>query len=424
MITISQCMIVKNEEKNIRRALGWAKDIVCEQIVVDTGSIDDTIGIAQEMGAKVYRFTWNNDFAAAKNYAIEQATGEWIAFLDADEYLIKEDADKLPDILERINGKSMDIVRTNLLNINQKGDVFGVFEQDRFFRNDKDIKYEGKIHEELVSSTGRQLCVMNMQDTIRIFHTGYAWTQELRKTKSIRNEKMIKELLKETDDSWVLKTYADALLVGENLEGAKEYIVKALEKNDGLLDRNGILDAYQMMLSILLDLAIKEKKFDYDEFERYYEKAKKIDEFFPDFDMIYGFWEFERKNWEECIKYLERAISLAEKQMELIKHSRIYAKIGKIYSQLAICYGKLNQIRKSIYYASLTLQARPYEENILCQLITLFIDYDGAKEEDVVEYLKKIYDFRSQKNILFISKMALTVEKRKLCELVLEYAKL
>lgn len=424
MITISQCMIVKNEEQNIRRALEWAKDIVCEQIVVDTGSIDDTIGIAQEMGAKVYRFTWNNDFAAAKNYAIEQATGEWIAFLDADEYLIKEDADKLPDILERINGKSMDIVRTNWLNINQKGDVFGVFEQDRFFRNDKDIKYEGKIHEALVSSTGRQLCVMNMQDTIRIFHTGYAWTQELRKTKSIRNEKMIKELLKETDDSWVLKTYADALLVGENLEGAKEYIVKALEKNDGLLDRNGILDAYQMMLSILLDLAIKEKKFDYDEFERYYEKAKKIDEFFPDFDMIYGFWEFERKNWEECIKYLERAISLAEKQMELIKHSRIYAKIGKIYSQLAICYGKLNQIRKSIYYASLTLQARPYEENILCQLITLFIDYDGAKEEDVVEYLKKIYDFRSQKNILFISKMALTVEKRKLCELVLEYAKL
>lgn len=56
MITISQCMIVKNEEQNIRRALEWAKDIVCEQIVVDTGSIDDTIGIAQEMGAKVYRF--------------------------------------------------------------------------------------------------------------------------------------------------------------------------------------------------------------------------------------------------------------------------------------------------------------------------------------------------------------------------------
>ena len=59
MITISQCMIVKNEEQNIRRALEWAKDIVCEQIVVDTGSIDDTIGIAQEMGAKVYRFIMN-----------------------------------------------------------------------------------------------------------------------------------------------------------------------------------------------------------------------------------------------------------------------------------------------------------------------------------------------------------------------------
>ena len=48
---ISQCMIVKNEEKNIRRALSWGKDIMCEQIVVDTGSSDRTVEIAREMDA-------------------------------------------------------------------------------------------------------------------------------------------------------------------------------------------------------------------------------------------------------------------------------------------------------------------------------------------------------------------------------------
>ena len=84
-VRLSQCMIVKNEEKNIERALSWGKDIVYEQIVVDTGSTDRTVELARAMGAKVYDFEWIDDFAAAKNYAISKASGEWIAFLDADE---------------------------------------------------------------------------------------------------------------------------------------------------------------------------------------------------------------------------------------------------------------------------------------------------------------------------------------------------
>ena len=90
-------MIVKNEEKNIRRALSWGKDIMCEQIVVDTGSSDRTVEIAREMGAKIFFFPWINDFAAAKNFAIDQAKGDWIAFLDADESFTPEDTKKIPE---------------------------------------------------------------------------------------------------------------------------------------------------------------------------------------------------------------------------------------------------------------------------------------------------------------------------------------
>ena len=75
-VRLSQCMIVKNEEKNIRQALSWAKEIAFEQIVVDTGSTDRTAKIAEELGASVYHFRWIDDFAAAKNYAISQAKGE------------------------------------------------------------------------------------------------------------------------------------------------------------------------------------------------------------------------------------------------------------------------------------------------------------------------------------------------------------
>ena len=86
-IRLSQCMIVKNEEKNIERALSWGKSFMWEQIVVDTGSTDRTVEIARRLGAKVYHFEWIDDFAAAKNYAVSQAQGDWIVFLDADEYL-------------------------------------------------------------------------------------------------------------------------------------------------------------------------------------------------------------------------------------------------------------------------------------------------------------------------------------------------
>ena len=153
-IRLSQCMIVKNEEKNIRRALSWGKGIVCEQIVVDTGSTDRTVEIAEEMGAKVYHFQWCNDFSAAKNYAIEQASGNWIAFLDADEYFDEESASKLLKTIATAEemtsaGTMIHVVRTGLANINQAGKVGVIVIHDRIFRNMSSLRYVNKIHERI-----------------------------------------------------------------------------------------------------------------------------------------------------------------------------------------------------------------------------------------------------------------------------------
>ena len=88
---ISQCMIVKNEEANIEKALSWGRGILWEQIVVDTGSTDRTVELAEAMGAKIYHFDWIDDFAAAKNFAISKAEGDWVALLDADETFVPGD---------------------------------------------------------------------------------------------------------------------------------------------------------------------------------------------------------------------------------------------------------------------------------------------------------------------------------------------
>jgi tetratricopeptide (TPR) repeat protein len=87
---ISLCMIVKDEEALLPRCLSSIQGIVDEIIVVDTGSTDRTVAIAQDFGASVYHHPWQDDFAAARNESLCYAHGDWILVLDADETLISD----------------------------------------------------------------------------------------------------------------------------------------------------------------------------------------------------------------------------------------------------------------------------------------------------------------------------------------------
>ena len=89
MITISLCMIVKNEEDVLGRCLEGVKDIVDEIIIVDTGSCDTTKEIASKYTEKLYEFPWIGDFSAARNYSFSKATMEYIMWLDADDELLQ-----------------------------------------------------------------------------------------------------------------------------------------------------------------------------------------------------------------------------------------------------------------------------------------------------------------------------------------------
>ena len=100
-IRLSACTITKNEALNIKRSIDSYKEFVDEIIVVDTGSVDDTVEIAKNAGAKVFNFEWNNDFSAAKNFAIDNCTGDWIIFLDADEWF---DKDRIRTVNARTRG--------------------------------------------------------------------------------------------------------------------------------------------------------------------------------------------------------------------------------------------------------------------------------------------------------------------------------
>ena len=199
-IRISQCMIVKNEEKNIERALSWGKEIMWEQIVVDTGSTDRTVEIAEALGARVCTFPWINDFATAKNFAIEQCSGQWIALLDADEYMAAEDLDKLVNIIEDLDSRGLDGLSTGWQQLNDEEEIFSSGTQVRFFRNLPDIRYRRRIHEQLESTEGRELRLGDAVKELSIFHTGYQGKNFEEKKQNGRTRKLILEELTENPE--------------------------------------------------------------------------------------------------------------------------------------------------------------------------------------------------------------------------------
>lgn len=94
MITISLCMIVKNEEAVLARCLDSIVDLMDEIIIVDTGSTDRTKEIARKYTSKIYDFEWNGSFADARNYSFSKATADYIYCADADEVLDDENHDR------------------------------------------------------------------------------------------------------------------------------------------------------------------------------------------------------------------------------------------------------------------------------------------------------------------------------------------
>src|SRR3984885_8336466 len=87
MISVAAAMIVRDEERFLPGSLASLRGKVDEVIIVDTGSADDTLSIAKTFGARVFHFEWNDDFAAARNWGLEEVTADWILYIDADESL-------------------------------------------------------------------------------------------------------------------------------------------------------------------------------------------------------------------------------------------------------------------------------------------------------------------------------------------------
>ena len=229
---LSACWITKNEEKNLPRSIESVKDIVEKIIVVDTGSTDSTIEIARSYGAEVYNFEWIGDFAAARNYALSKVSGDFIIFLDADEYFEPKLTQEMLPIIERGFSRGKDglyIIREDI--DEDTGRLKSTGHNVRIFRNEERLRYQGKIHEELTNN-GAYVSIEQMDDFI-IKHTGY--TTSIFDGKKTRNIELMEAALeKETNPttSFHYRLYLVREYTTVDPEKSFEYCQSVLAQSD------------------------------------------------------------------------------------------------------------------------------------------------------------------------------------------------
>ena len=148
MVTISLCMIVKNEEKILERCLDSVADLVDEIVIADTGSTDATKEIARRYTEKVYDFPWTDDFSAARNFVFSRATREYIYSADADEVLSPENRERFRLLKETLLPE-VEIVQMKYANQLQFNTVYNYDEEYRpkLFKRKRDFVWEAPIHE-------------------------------------------------------------------------------------------------------------------------------------------------------------------------------------------------------------------------------------------------------------------------------------
>ncbi len=224
---VSLCMIVKNEEDNLADCLTSVGDFVSEIIVVDTGSTDRTVQIAQLMGARVIHFSWIDDFAAARNQSLKYAAGDWIFLLDADDRVVANECIRLKNVVAS-NQADAYFCRV----VSAVGDGSGnttTISQLRLFRNYPGIQFQNPIHEEAVSSMLR-LGLTLAHTNAGINHAGYVTDPESMRARGRRNEKIIRKVMGRKPGDYRFHYYlATALQMQGDYSGTIEQIQLYLE---------------------------------------------------------------------------------------------------------------------------------------------------------------------------------------------------
>lgn len=222
---ISLSMIVKNEEANLKECLESVKDIVGEIVIVDTGSTDGTLEIANQYSAKVYQFDWISDFSAARNYSLSKCSGDYILYLDADERLKDSSRQLLKELTAQKEHKAYNCKILNTDEVNNRPSIMTYV---RLFPNINGIEFVGKVHEQIEKSL-LQNNVKIAECDVEIIHTGYSISEDELKIKANRNLDILLDEFSENNSSYYAFHIGQTYNILENKTKAKDYFETAVQ---------------------------------------------------------------------------------------------------------------------------------------------------------------------------------------------------
>ena len=242
MPKLALSMIVRDAAATLRRCLESAEDAVDELVIADTGSVDDTLKIAREFGAKLIHIPWEDDFAAARNRALEEITADWVISLDADEVLDPESACEIRNVLERSSvgqtGGYQVTIRNYVLSLEDRiwdrparpndsrlpaAESYPAYvehENVRLFRRDPRIRFIGRVHESVGGSIEQSGLALG-RSALLIHHFGLACDAETRARKNIFYRELGRKKIAEMPDHF--QAYLELGIVElDNFENTRE----------------------------------------------------------------------------------------------------------------------------------------------------------------------------------------------------------
>lgn len=391
-VKLTLCVICKDEEKKIVRCLRSAKEVVDAMVVVDTGSTDKTVQLAQAEGATVYEIPWEDSFSKARNYAINQVQEGWIIFIDADEYFTESSLPFIRPSIENAATHHKDYVLMEIINQDDKG-LMGTLKYIKAFRKDKHIYYVYDIHEALCKDNG-ELLEWDASDKLKLLHDGYQKDAVGGKDKEQRNEKMLlKELEKNPHNIDVHFYLMQNYLCQNRPDKVIEYGEKVLKAK-----KCNIWGAIELTYTYILN-ACRNLDLPYEKIKAYYEAGIRCNQAYPDFDYYYGLYHYKINDYENCIKYLEICLQKVGQYKDRIAS---YA-VGSIEDILIIqsnSYIEMARYQESVNLLVKILRINPEHASVLYNLILIIQQQESA--EAIGGFLCKIYDLNNARHLMLL----------------------
>lgn len=395
MATVSACVIAKNEAANIARCLKSIKEIVKEMIVVDTGSTDDTISIAEKLGAKIFHYEWNDDFAAARNYALEQATGNWILFLDADEYIPEDKVKNIPALIARINGnrKVSSIVCLMQHTDGFNGPVKCYDKTVRLFRNSPAIRYQGRIHEMIYKHEKKFLAYYVAKEKLLIIHTGYksiGIADKIRRNLILLEKDLADGNIHDLTYHYLSHSYS---LLGQH-DKAIEFARKALA--EGSVAKS--MFAHKIYL-ILIHSLQQTSNCSPDTVEPILNEILQKYPHHPEVIECQANYFLTQGYYTKALKTFFQALKANENYKDIQLANDFYSHIPFVYANVAAIYDKMNNSTHALDYYVASLKRFKLNETAFNELLKLLRKQDVA---NTVYLLNSIYNIHEETDVGFL----------------------